>query len=113
MSPARPTMPAGRLAGALALALLLAFGCVKPPPAPVPPPAPPVVAPSKYAPLTVAQALERVRQMHASTQSLGSWRDLAAVAGQASGRVWTRGAVERLTESPAFRELVAHYARAV
>ena len=43
----------------------------------------------------------------------GSWRDLAAVAGQASGRVWTQGAVERLTESPAFRELVAHYARAV
>jgi len=67
------------LAGALLFAMLLAFGCAKPatppPPAPPPPP-PPVVEKPRYQPLTTAQALERVRQMHPSTQGLRSWRDL-------------------------------------
>jgi membrane-bound lytic murein transglycosylase A len=81
---ARPGSPA-RLwsrrfaAGLLAFVLALALGCAKPAPPPPAPPAPvvpPVEAP-RYAPLTVSQALERVRQMHASTQGLRSWADLA------------------------------------
>jgi len=67
------------VAGLVLFALLLAFGCAKPvappPPAPPPPPPPAAEAP-KYAPLSVEQALERVRQMHPSTQGLRSWRDL-------------------------------------
>jgi membrane-bound lytic murein transglycosylase A len=73
--------PRLRLAGLLLCALVLALGCARPPvpsPPPAPPaPQPPVVEVPKYAPLTVEQALERVRQMHPSTQGLRSWRDLA------------------------------------
>ncbi|MDR3640834.1 MAG: MltA domain-containing protein [Humidesulfovibrio sp.] len=56
--------------------LVLAVGCAKPVAPPPPPPPPPVVAKPSYQPLTSGQALELARQMHASTQGLGSWRDL-------------------------------------
>lgn len=84
--PARPQDPARRLlraarfgAGLLLCSLLLVFGCAKPaaPPPPPPPPPPPVVVEKpSFEPLTMEQALERVRQMHPSTQGLSSWRDL-------------------------------------
>jgi len=62
----------------LLFALALAFGCARPAPVPVPPPPPPpVVEKPSYEPLSPAQALERARQMHPSTQGLGSWRELA------------------------------------
>jgi membrane-bound lytic murein transglycosylase A len=79
---ARPCSRLSRiLAGVLLLALALAFGCARPPaPRPPAPPAPPTPPPAveapAYAPLTVAQAMDRVRQMHPSTQGLRSWRDL-------------------------------------
>lgn len=65
------------LAGLLLCALVLAFGCAKPPPpAPPVPPPPPVVEKPRFEPLTMAQALERARQMDPSSQGLKSWRDL-------------------------------------
>jgi len=67
-----------RLGGLFFCALLLAFGCARPvtPPPPRPAPPPPVVEKPSFEPLSTAQALERARQMHASTQGLRSWRDL-------------------------------------
>ena len=64
------------LCAVLLLALALAIGCAKPAPPPPPAPRPPVVERPRYEPLTMAQALERARQMHPSTQGMNSWRDL-------------------------------------
>ncbi|MBU1230547.1 MAG: murein transglycosylase A [Proteobacteria bacterium] len=63
-----------RALGLLLLALVLAWGCAKPVAPPAPPP-PKVERPS-LEPLSVEQALQRVGQMHPSTQGLTSWRDL-------------------------------------
>jgi len=77
--PARPHFPAHpacRAFGLLLCVLFLAWGCARPVPPPPAPPAPPPVVKPAFGPLTMDQALERVRQMHASTQGLSSWRDL-------------------------------------
>jgi len=73
-----PSRSMRRLCGLLFCVLLLSFGCARPvtPPRPSPPPPPPVVEKPSFEPLSAAQALERARQMHASTQGLRSWRDL-------------------------------------
>jgi len=74
-----PSRSMRRLCGLFFCVLLLSFGCARPiaPPRPSPPPPPPpVVEKPSFEPLSAAQALERARQMHASTQGLRSWRDL-------------------------------------
>ena len=59
------------------------------------------------------RAWEALRALHhalAQAWAAGaSWRDLAALATASSGRPWSRVEVERLTASPAFRELASRY----